>query len=217
MENTALFNTQLLRTQVYEYLREQLKNGNLKPGMFVSINKMVKNLGVSRTPLRDALLQLQVEGFVTFLPQRGIKINELSPQMIEDIYEVIGALDSRVLISVFERIGKKELERMKKVNERMLAAAQKRDFYKYWELNSKFHGVYLNLSSNQLILYHLSILRQRLFGFGEISWSSKLVKMNYDEHLKIIALIQKGNAEKAARYIRDVHVHLPFRPIKNGP
>jgi len=214
MDNAFSLNTQLLRTQVYEYLREQLKNGNLRPGMFVSINKMVENLGISRTPLRDALLQLQVEGFVTLLPQRGIKINELTPRMIEDIYEVIGALDSRVLISVFDRIGKKELEKMKKVNERMLAAARRKDFYKYWELNSKFHGVYLNLSTNRLILYHLNILRQRLFGFGEISWSSKLVEMNYDEHLKIIALIQKGNAEKAAQYIRDVHVHLPFHPTK---
>ena len=216
MKQTFPFTTQLLRTQVYEYLREQLKNGNLKPGMFVSINQMVKNLGVSRTPLRDALLQLQVEGFVTFLPQRGIRINELTPQLIEDIYEVIGALDSRVLLSVFDRIGGKELERMKKVNERMLRAAQKRDFYKYWELNSKFHGVYLNLSKNQLILYHLNILRQRLFGFGEISWSSKLVNMNYNEHLKIISLIQNGNAEKAARYIRDVHVRLPFQPSKEN-
>ena len=202
--------TQLLRSQVYEYLREQLKNGELRPGMFVSINKMVENLGLSRTPLRDALLQLQVEGFLTFLPQRGIKINELTPQVIEDIYEVIGALDSRVLISVFEKMGPGEVEEMRNVNERMLSAAQEKDFYKYWELNAEFHGVYLNLSRNNLILYHLNILRQRLFGFGEINWGNRLVKLNYKEHLRIIELIQKGGAVKAADYIRDVHVHLPF-------
>ena len=74
------FGPQLLRSQVYEYLRNELKGGNLKPGMFVSINQIMKNLGLSRTPLRDALLQLQTEDFVTFLPQRGIRINELSQQ-----------------------------------------------------------------------------------------------------------------------------------------
>jgi DNA-binding GntR family transcriptional regulator len=211
---TLSSSTQLLRTQIYEYLREQLRNGELRPGMFVSINKLVENLGISRTPLRDALLQLQVEGFVTFLPQRGIKINELNPQAIEDIYEVMGALDSRVLISVFGRVGPKDVEKMRKVNERMLLTAQKRDFYNYWELNSEFHGVYLNLSKNDLILYHLNILRQRLFGFGEINWGNKLITLNYNEHLKIIELIRKGSAKRAANYVRDVHVHLPFHLIK---
>ena len=60
----------LLRTQVYEYLRLELKEENLKPGMSVSMNEIMTHLGISRTPLRDALLQLQNEGFVTFLPQR---------------------------------------------------------------------------------------------------------------------------------------------------
>ena len=54
----------LLRTQVYEYLRNELKAENLKPGMFISMNLVMKNLGISRTPLRDALLQLQTEGDV---------------------------------------------------------------------------------------------------------------------------------------------------------
>jgi DNA-binding GntR family transcriptional regulator len=182
--------------------------------MFVSINKMVENLGISRTPLRDALLQLQVEGFVTFLPQRGIKINELNPQAIEDIYEVMGALDSRVLISVFEKVGPEDVEEMRKVNERMLLAAQEKAFYTYWELNSDFHGVYLNFSKNNLILYHLNILRQRLFGFGEINWGNELITLNYNEHLKIIELIQKGSPKTAADYIRDVHVRLPIHLIK---
>jgi len=66
--------------------------------MSVSMNELMSNLGISRTPLRDALLQLHNEGFVTFLPQRGIRINELSPQDIEDLYEILGALDSRVLL-----------------------------------------------------------------------------------------------------------------------
>ena len=102
---------QLLRSQVYEYLRNELKAENLKPGMFVSMNLIMKNLGISRTPLRDALLQLQNEGFVTFLPQRGIRINELSQQDIADMYEMLGALDSRALLSVFGRLGSSEIMR----------------------------------------------------------------------------------------------------------
>ena len=194
-----------MRSQVYEYLRSELKDGNLKPGMFVSINQIMKNLGLSRTPLRDALLQLQSENFVTFLPQRGIRINELSQQDIEDLYEMLGGLDSRVLLSVFPRIGRIEIENMKAHNKRMLENISDFNFSRYWDLNTAFHNVYLNLSSNVPVLKQINIIRQRLFEFGKKDWSRKMREMNYSEHLTMIKLFEKGNAVEAADFMRDVH------------
>lgn len=202
-------NHQLLRTQVYDYLREELRTGRLKPGTFLSIAQLMNRLNVSRTPLRDALFQLQTEGFVTFLPQRGIRINQLSRQEIIDILEVLGALDSRVVLSVFDQIGPSQTEEMKEINDRMSAIALQRDFFKYWGLNQQFHNVYLKLSRNPQMLYHLNILRQRLFGFGEIDWGNELLDLNYNEHLRIIELLENGNPREAADYIRDVHVRVP--------
>ena len=191
--------------QVYEYLRNALKEGNMKPGMFVSINQIMKNLGLSRTPLRDALLQLQTEGFVTFLPQRGIQINELSQKDIEYMYEMLGALDSRVLLSVFPVVGTTEIEKMKKLNQDMLENISDSNFSRYWDLNTAFHNTYLNLSSNIPILHQINIIRQRLFEFGKKDWSRKMREMNYNEHRTMIALFEKGNAIEAADYMRDVH------------
>ena len=199
------FGHQLLRSQVYEYLRNELKAENLKPGMFVSMNQIMKNLGISRTPLRDALLQLQNEGFVTFLPQRGIRINELSQQDIEDLYEMLGALDSRTLLSVFDKIGSRELKQMKRINQDMYANIADSRFYHYWDLNTAFHHVYLDLSSNTPILHQLNIIRQRLFEFGKKDWSLKMKEMNYSEHQTLIELIEKGNSVEAADFMRDVH------------
>jgi DNA-binding GntR family transcriptional regulator len=196
---------QLLRSQVYEYLRNELKAENLKPGMFVSMNQIMKNLGISRTPLRDALLQLQNEGFVTFLPQRGIRINELTQQDIEDLYEMLGALDSRALLSVFQKMGPSEIEKMKKLNQEMLENISGSKFNRYWDLNTEFHNVYLNLSSNLPILRQINIIRQRLFEFGKKDWSRKMREMNHAEHLTIIELIEKGEAVAAADFMRDVH------------
>jgi len=195
----------LLRSQVYEYLRTELKEENLKPGMFVSMNQIMKNLGLSRTPLRDALLQLQTEGFVTFLPQRGIQINELSQQDIECMYEMLGALDSRVLLSVFPRIGTAEIEKMKKLNKQMLGKISDFNFNRYWDLNTAFHNIYLNLSSNAPVLKQINIIRQRLFEFGKKDWSRKMREMNHAEHLTMIELFKKGRAIEAADYMRDVH------------
>jgi DNA-binding GntR family transcriptional regulator len=159
----------LLRTQVYEYLRNELKAENLTPGMFISMNQLMKNLGISRTPLRDALLQLQTEGFVTFLPQRGIRINKLTQQDIEYMYEMLGALDSRLLLAAFEKLGPAEIEQI------------------------------------SIILNQLNIIRQRLFEFGKKDWSSTMREMNYNEHLEMIELIQKGKSVQAADFMRDVH------------
>jgi len=195
----------LLRTQVYEYLRNELKAENLKPGMFISMNQVMKNLGISRTPLRDALLQLQAEGFVTFLPQRGIRINELSQQDIEDLYEMLGALDSRVLLAVFDQIGSFEIEQMKTLNQEMRKNISGSTFARYWDLNTDFHNVYLNLSSNKPILNQINILRQRLFEFGKKDWIRKMREMNHGEHLIMIEMIEKGDAVQAADYMRDVH------------
>jgi DNA-binding GntR family transcriptional regulator len=194
-----------LRSQVYEYLRNELKAENLKPGMFVSMNQIMKNLNISRTPLRDALLQLQNEGFVTFLPQRGIRINELSLQDIEDLYEMLGALDSRALLSVFQKMSPSEIEKMKNLNQEMLENISGSKFNRYWDLNSEFHNVYLNLSSNLPILRQINIIRQRLFEFGKKDWSRKMREMNHAEHLTMIELIEKGEAVAAADFMRDVH------------
>ena len=199
-------NFQLLRSQVYEHLRMELRQQNLKPGMFVTINQLSQQLGINRTPLRDALLQLQVEGFVTFLPQRGIQINEVSGKDLEDIYEVLGALDSRALLSVFDEITSERIQKMKQINEEMYQARSPEDNNRYFELNNSFHNVYLELSKNKLLFAQLNILRQRLFDFGvKGEWIEKVRELNYQEHFKLIALIEQGNAKVVADFIRDTH------------
>ena len=200
---------QLLRSTIYDHLREELKNQNLKPGMFVTINQLSEKLGIKRTPLRDALLQLQVEGFVTFLPQRGIQINELSSEDLEDIYEMLGALDSRVLYTVFDQITPAHIEQMKDINEKMYQTVSTSNISAYFDLNSVFHNVYLDLSGNHLILNQLNILRQRLFEFGTRGeWIEKVRELNYAEHLRLIELIEQGDARNVSDFIRDTHCQI---------
>lgn len=208
MDNSNLSSQSLLRTQVYEYLRQELKAENLKPGQYISMNQIMKQLNISRTPLRDALLQLQSERFVTFLPQRGIQINELTQKDIENLYEMLGALDSRILLAVFDRIGEREIEQMKQINKEMGEYLKEQYFMRYWNLNTAFHNVYLNLSSNTLILDHINIVRQRLFEFSKKDWSLKRKQVIHSEHETLIEIIEKGDAIAAADFMRDQHTIL---------
>jgi len=159
-------NFYLLRTQVYEHLREELKKNKLRPGMLLTISQLSTQMGINRTPLREALLQLQAEGFVTLLPQRGIRINELSREDLENIYEIMGALDSKAMLSVFDRITPAHVDRMKQINEQMYQTVAEPEENRYFDLNTDFHNVYLDLSENTMLLNQLNILRQRLFKFG---------------------------------------------------
>ena len=88
-----------LREQVYDYLRESLNRGDLVPGATVDLAKLSGKLGVSKTPLRFALFQLENEGFVTILPRRGCVVNVLTLGEIRGIYQIIGSLESSVVRS----------------------------------------------------------------------------------------------------------------------
>lgn len=196
--------SQLLRTKVYNYLREQMRLGVLKPGAFIKISELSKKLGVSRTPLRDALLLLQAAGFVTILPQRGVVINDLTVQEVRDIYEILGGLESRLLISVSDKIGKKELDEMKQVNEEMLLALSDEDF-DYYERNLAFHNIFIKLSDNAHLVDLINTLKRRLYDFPKKDFGDKWRKINHKEHQKIIKFLQKNLIKEASDYLRDIH------------
>jgi len=201
--------SKLLRTQVYEYLRDQLQLGGLRPGDSINVKRLIEELGVSRTPLREALLLLQANGFVTILPQRGIIINDLTSQEVQYIYEILGGLESGLIISVFEKIGKEEIERMKSINEEMLLALSS-DKFDYYERNLSFHNVFIGLSENQQLVNLIETLKQRLYDFPRKEYGDQWKKINYEEHLKFVGFLENNQAKGAAEYLRDVHWHFKY-------
>jgi DNA-binding GntR family transcriptional regulator len=124
------------------------------------------------------------------------------------MYEMLGALDSRILLAVFDRIGNREIEQMKQINKEMGESLDEENFMRYWNLNTAFHNVYLDLSSNTLILYHINIVRQRLFEFSKKDWSFRRKQVIHREHETLIELIEKGDAITAADFMRDQHTIL---------
>ena len=193
--------------QVYGYLREMLRLGNLTPGSTVQTGTLAKHLGVSKTPLRDALIQLQAEGFVRILPQRGVVINTLTGNDLAEVLEVLGALESKALISAFPHLKSEHIQRMRNINEKLfeLIPSGDRAFRQYNELNIAFHSVFINLCSNSLITDQVRILKERMYHFPDRDYGDAWRKMNAEEHRQVIDLIESGRARDAADFIRDVH------------
>ena len=110
------FNMVSLRQQVYDYLRSQMNQGELRPGSAINLGEMSSRFGISRTPLREALLQLETEGFVTIYPRKGIIVNPLSEEDIRHAYEIIGALEASVVFNERNSITSTETEKMRRLN-----------------------------------------------------------------------------------------------------
>jgi DNA-binding GntR family transcriptional regulator len=206
VENHSILNIKSLKEQVYEYLREQMRRGRLLPGSAIAMEETSKKLGVSKTPLRDALLQLEMEGFVTILPRRGVVVNSLSIQDIRDYYEIIGALESTALLLAFDRLEDKDMAYLERMNAEMNEAIDRDDFDLYYEKNLNFHNVFLNLCGNRNLVKIAVTLKKRLYDFPrQPGFVKEWEVASIGEHRELVGFIKAKNKKEAVNFIRDVH------------
>ena len=208
-------NLKSLRGQVYEYLRSAINSGELKPGIFLDQNSLSTEMGISRTPLRDALIQLEAEGFVTILPRRGVVVNRLDLDAVRHLYEIIGALEGAAVVEVFPSLGLPEFDTLRTLNADMVVSIDRGDFDAYYTLNLRFHNVFLDRSDNATLVRTVSLCKQRLYDFPRPpeflpEWELRSTA----EHAEFLDLLEAGDARLAADYLRDVHwgfeVQRPF-------
>jgi DNA-binding GntR family transcriptional regulator len=204
--NTPTLQTRSLREQVYEYLRDEMAQGGLQPGGFLDLNDLAQRLGISRTPLREALLQLESQGFITVLPRRGFRLNPLTLEDIRHYYEIIGALESAALKQAGRVLGAEDFTRMRSLDGAMAEAVAAGDFNRYYELNKAFHDIYLGRSDNKRLLAQVQLLKQRLYDWPRREAMLKVwEEHSVGEHEHFIQLLERGAIQEAASYLQDVH------------
>ena len=195
-----------LRGQVYDFLHDDLLNGRLKTGERIDLDALSSRLGVSRTPLREALIILDAEGFVTILPRSRIIINQLSLEDIHDLYEIIGSLEGAVLFAARNALGSASIDCMAKLNEAMSSALDAEDWDGFYRFNLEFHGVFLKYSKNPTLLRTIELAKKRLYDFPKkkgllTEWERSSVL----EHARIVDFLRAGDFRAAAEYVRDIH------------
>jgi DNA-binding GntR family transcriptional regulator len=206
MHGKPILNVKSLKEQVYEYLREQMRRGEIMPGSAIDMEETSKKLGVSKTPLRDALLQLEMEDFVTILPRRMVVVNSLTKDDIRNYYEIIGSLESMAMLKAFERLQASDIEAMQKLNAGMKEAIAANDFDLYYERNLAFHSTFLNLCGNDSLVKLVNNLKKRLYDFPRPKgFVKEWEESSILEHQALIDLLRKGRGQDAANHVRDVH------------
>lgn len=195
-----------LREQVYTYLKSKLNDGSIKPGAFLDLHALGADLGLSRTPLRDALLRLEAEGFITIHARRGVVVNTLDIHTIRNSYQLLGALEAAAIKETAPRFTVRNAELMLTLNERMRASLARNDFNDYYETNLRFHDVYLSMSANTELKRMVRILKERLYDFPRLEgYLSQWELSSIEEHDELAKQLLSADYVNAAAYVRDVH------------
>jgi DNA-binding GntR family transcriptional regulator len=209
----TLYRSDPLRKQVYDYLRDLMLSGRLKAGDFINQAELTATLGVSRTPLRDSLMQLEAEGFVSIIPCKGVRLNPLTRDAVRNIYQISGALEAAAFESAFRFITEERLNKLEELTCKTEALMDKDDFSLCNENNWAFHEMVLELCGNEDLLKMLRRSRQRLYYFPgvrtpELSTAEALTSWEREywaQHHRIIGLFRTGTPREVADYIRYVH------------
>jgi len=200
-----IINQKSLREQLYDFIREELTRGNLIPGAAINLNAISQQLGISKTPLRDALLQLDTEGFVTISPRRGVFVNRLTLEDIRNCYEIIGALESTVILAFFDSLQPLHLEKMKLLNRELRASIKNEDFQSYYQQNILFHDVFLEMSHNHALKRIIAPMKRRLYDFPRRGYIKEWELGNCRDHDRLIEAFETGDRDAAIQVWRDVH------------
>ena len=194
-----------LSDQVYEYLRRQMNQGDLLPGSTINIGEIANQLGISKTPLRDALIHLELEGFVTIIPRRGVSVNELKIEDVKNAYDAVGLVESFIIAECIDNITPNHIKKLETLNAKMISDIEKNNFTQLFKTNLEFHNIYLNTSDNELLKKFVHPIKHRLYDFPRQNYIPKWEMRNCEEHAQFIECLKAGNSAEASSLLKDKH------------
>jgi DNA-binding GntR family transcriptional regulator len=191
-----------LYEDVAERLRGQIFARQLEPGTWIDETKLAAEYGISRTPLREALKVLAAEGLVAMKPRRGAYVAEMSRDDVRQVYHLLALLESDAAAEVARHAGAEQIERLRRLHERLEKQARQRDAY--FATNEQFHLALLEIAGNRWRTQIVADLRKvmklnrhhSLFRQGRIADSLA-------EHRALMAAIAAREAAKAGRLMRE--------------
>ena len=187
-----------LSARVFHTLREEILSGKYQKDEELKEKTIGEELGVSRTPVREALRQLELEGLVTIIPNRGAFVEGISKDDIQDIYEIRSLLEGLCAKKAVTGITDKELEELEENLYLTEFHIQKEHFEQILELDNRFHEILYEASKSKMLKHVLSDFHHYVERVRKVSLSgTKRAKESNEEHKRIVEALKAHDAEKA--------------------
>ncbi len=192
-----------LRDVVVESIRQAIISGQFPPGMRLMELQLAEEMGVSRTPVREAIRKMELEGLAVMIPRRGAYVADISIKDINEVYEVRTALDVLSAGLAAERIEKSEIQEMRVLLAEEAALVEAKDYPKIIDNDTAFHDVIYRASGNTRCMNIISNLREQITAIrGRSMPYPGRVEIMLKEHQAIFDAIAAGKVEKAQEAVR---------------
>jgi len=204
-----------LRDVVFQTLRQAILRGELQPGERLMEIQLANKLGVSRTPIREAIRKLELEGLVLMIPRKGAEVAEITEKSLRDVLEVRGSLEELAVELACERITQEQIEELKSAAKEFEITLKDGDLTEYAEADVKFHDVIYHATDNMRLIQLLYNLREQMYRYRvEYLKRAEVHSSLLDEHQVIIATLENRDKEAAKQAIRK-HVDNQVEKVAN--
>lgn len=187
-----------IRDIVYDLIRKAILEGNIKPGEHIVESDYAKLLKTSRTPIREAIRKLETEGFVEYIPRKGVIVKGFSLNDIIEIFEIRKTLESLAMEYTVENITDKEIEVLKQIVDSMESADLNNDIEELVHICERFHDILLTVSSMPRLKTMINLLQEYLEVFKRNSLGKESRRRNaIIEHKEILSTIMERDVSRA--------------------
>ena len=193
-----------LRDVVFNTLREAILKGELRPGERLMEIHLANRLGVSRTPLREAIRMLELEGLVLMIPRKGAEVAGISEQGLRDVLEVRRSLEELAIELACQRMADDDILELKKTQEEFRRAVRTADAMTIAETDEHYHDIIYNGTGNSRLIQILYNLREQMYRYRlEYIKDADKRQILVVEHDQILKAIQNRHVAEAKAAIRE--------------
>ncbi len=204
-----------LRDIVFKTLREAIITGDLKPGERLMEIKLANELGVSRTPVREAIRKLELEGLVIMTARKGAEVAPINEKDLKEVLEIRKSLESLACELACKNANEDDIVKMRVLNESIAKAIAEENIEEITKLDVEFHEVIYSTTKNDRLVHMLHQLKEHIFRYRfEYIKDMKNKEAIVDEHKKIIAAIEQKNSKAACKEI-ERHIEVQEKYILN--
>lgn len=198
-----------LKHYVYEYIAEKINKGLLAADDKINEVKISEELNVSRTPIREALMQLASDGYLENTPRKGFKVKRIDITKAMELYDIIGILEARAAASSMEYLTEEDIKKLESFlyeMEKMILKGLHEDYY---DLQIKFHDVYIQKCKNKELVDLLKKLKmyfmRKNYSVTESDDIKSILLQTNNEHKEILELIKNKDSIRLQAYLTNIH------------